>query len=89
MKVVLICLLGVRSVCLWSAYATFDFIIVLASSILSIVIFRAVSDQWYHLEYLFVVFFCFGLASILLSYVISLMAKSQLAAFAFAAGYQA
>ena len=81
--------LGVRSVCLWSAYAAFDFIVVLASSILSIIIFRGASDQWYHLEYLFVVFICFGLASTLLSYTVSLFARSQLAAFAMVAGYQA
>ncbi|KAL8973521.1 MAG: hypothetical protein Q9197_002231 [Variospora fuerteventurae] len=80
---------GVRSICLWSAYTTFDFMIVLAVSVVSIIIFRGVTDQWYHLEYLFVVLFCYGLASTLLSYVISLVARSQLAAFAIAAGYQA
>ena len=80
---------GVRSICLWSAYVTFDFIIVLASSVISIIIFRGVSNQWYHLEYLFVVLFLYGLASTLLSYAISLVARSQLAAFAFAAGTQA
>jgi len=79
----------VKSVCLWTAYISFDFVIVLASSIVTVIIFRGVSNQWYHLEYLFVVFFCFGLASTLLSYVISLVARSQLAAFAIAAGYQA
>ncbi|KAL8757044.1 MAG: hypothetical protein Q9184_004312 [Pyrenodesmia sp. 2 TL-2023] len=80
---------GVRSICLWSAYITFDFLIVLAVSVVSIIIFRGVTDQWYHLEYLFVVLFCYGLASTLLSYVISLFSRSQLAAFAIAAGYQA
>lgn len=63
--------------------------IVLTSSVLSVAIFRGVSNQWYHLEYLFVVFFCYGLASTLLSYAISLVSRSQLAAFAFAAGSQA
>ncbi|KAL8909004.1 MAG: hypothetical protein Q9207_000455 [Kuettlingeria erythrocarpa] len=80
---------GVRSVCLWSAYISFDFLIVLAVSVVSVVVFRGVTDQWYHLEYLFVVLFCYGLASTLLSYVISLFSRSQLAAFAIAAGYQA
>lgn len=61
----------------------------LAVSVVSVIIFRGVTDQWYHLEYLFVVLFCYGLASTLLSYVISLVARSQLAAFAIAAGYQA
>ncbi len=80
---------GVRSVCLWSAYLTFDFMIVVATSVLTIIIFRGVSDAWYHAEYLFVVLFLYGIASTLLSYVISLFSKSQLAAFAFAAGGQA
>lgn len=80
---------GVRSISLWSAYLTFDFIIVLAVSVISIVIFRGVNSTWYHIEYLFVVFFLYGLTSVLLSYVLSLFARSQLAAFAFAAGGQA
>ncbi|EXJ93852.1 hypothetical protein A1O1_02245 [Capronia coronata CBS 617.96] len=80
---------GVRSTPLWLAYTAFDFTIVLITSTISVIIFRAVSDIWYHIEYLFVVFFLYGLASTLLSYVISLFSKSQLAAFAFAAGGQA
>ncbi|MCJ1278243.1 hypothetical protein MMC21_006058 [Puttea exsequens] len=80
---------GVRSVCLWSAYLTFDFIITLGASVLVIIVFRGVSDAWYHIEYLFVVFFLYGIASTLLSYVVSLFSRSQLASFAFAAGGQA
>lgn len=80
---------GVRSTPLWLAYTAFDFIIVLITSAVAIIIFRAVGDMWYHIEYLFVVFFLYGLASTLLSYVISLFSRSQLAAFAFAAGGQA
>ncbi|KAK4691195.1 hypothetical protein P7C71_g5755, partial [Lecanoromycetidae sp. Uapishka_2] len=80
---------GVRSICLWSAYLTFDFMVVLATSVLAVIIFRAVSNAWYHIEYLFVVFFLYGIASTLLSYVVSLLSRSQLASFAFAAGGQA
>lgn len=80
---------GVRSLPLWLAYVSFDFLIVLAGSILSIAIFVGVSGAWYYPGYLFVVFFLYGLASILLAYVISLFARSQLAAFAFCAGGQA
>ncbi|EAW12681.1 putative ABC transporter [Aspergillus clavatus NRRL 1] len=79
---------GVRGVSLWLAYLTFDFCIVVASSVLAIIIFRAVSDVWYHAEYLFVVFFLYGLCSTILAYVVSLFSKSQLAAFAIAAGGQ-
>lgn len=80
---------GVRAAPLWLAYTAFDFVIVVLTSAVAIIIFRAVSDIWYHIEYLFVVFFLYGLASTLLSYVISLFSRSQLAAFAFAAGGQA
>jgi ABC-type multidrug transport system ATPase subunit len=79
---------GVRPLPLWLAYLCFDFCIVLLASVLGIIIFRAASDVWYHAEYLFVVFFLYGLCSTILSYLVSLVAKSQLAAFAFAAGMQ-
>ncbi|OJJ48429.1 hypothetical protein ASPZODRAFT_150657 [Penicilliopsis zonata CBS 506.65] len=79
---------GVRSLPLWLVYLAFDFCIVVAISVLAIVAFRAASDIWYHSEYLFVVFFLYGLCSTLFSYVISLFVSSQLAAFAFAAGAQ-
>ncbi|KAJ5775505.1 uncharacterized protein N7511_000516 [Penicillium nucicola] len=79
---------GVRPLPLWLAYLCFDFCVVLLASVLGIIIFRAASDVWYHAEYLFVVFFLYGLCSTILSYLISLVAKSQLAAFAFAAGMQ-
>ena len=62
---------------------------VIAVSVLAIIIFRVSSNAFYHAEYLFVVFFLYGISSTLLSYVISLAARSQLAAFAFAAGGQA
>lgn len=79
---------GVRKLPLWLAYLCFDFCIVLLASVLTIVIFRAVSDVWYHSEYLFVVFFLYGLCATLWAYLISLVAGSQLAAFAFTAGSQ-
>ncbi|KAL4868540.1 hypothetical protein BDV12DRAFT_197234 [Aspergillus spectabilis] len=79
---------GVRGISLWLAYLSFDFCIVAASSVLAIIIFRAVSDIWYHIGYLFVVFFLYGLCGTLCSYLVSLFTKSQLASFAFAAGGQ-
>ena len=80
---------GVRSLPLWLAYVSFDFLIVIAVSVVATVIFRAVANVWYHIEYLFVVFCLYGLASTLLSYVISFCSRSQLASFAFAAAGQA
>lgn len=80
---------GVRALPFWLAYTTFDFVIVVVTSAVAVIIFRAVTDVWYHVEYLFVVFLLYGLAATLLSYVISLFSASQLAAFAFTAGGQA
>lgn len=80
---------GVQSFPLWLAYLCFDSLIALAVSVLAIIIFRSVSSAWYHPGYLFVVLFLYGIASTLFAYVISSVAKSQLAAFAFSAGAQA
>ncbi|KAI9691944.1 MAG: hypothetical protein M1820_009652 [Bogoriella megaspora] len=80
---------GVQAAPLWSAYMIFDFLFVLLVSVLVTAIFVGVSEVWYAPGYLFVVFFLYGLTSILLSYVISLFTTSQLASFAFAAGGQA
>jgi len=81
---------GVRPFPLWFAYLAFDFIPVALTSALVVIIF-ATRDfaAWYYLSYVFVVLLLYGIASILLSYVISLYSKSQLAAFALSAGGQA
>jgi ATP-binding cassette, subfamily A (ABC1), member 3 len=75
---------GVRAFPLWLAYMTFDFMIVLLASAVAVIIFAASSSVWYHEEYLFLIFFLYGLAATLTSYVVSLFARSQLSAFAFA-----
>lgn len=80
---------GIRAGPLWAAYTLFDFLWVLLVSAVVTIIFAAVSDVWYHIEYLFVVFFLYGLSAILVSYCVSLFVSSSLAAFAFAAGGQA
>lgn len=80
---------GVRALPYWLANTTFDFVIVLVWSALATIIWVAVTSIWYNVGYLFVVFFLYGLASILLSYVISLFSKSQLAAWSIAAASQA
>jgi ATP-binding cassette subfamily A (ABC1) protein 3 len=54
-----------------------------------VIIFSAMSKVWFHIGYLFVVLMFYSLASTLLSYLVSLFAKGQLAAFAFSAGGQA
>jgi len=80
---------GVRALPLWFAYVAFDFIFVLVISVVVTIIFAVSSSVWYHIGYLFVVMALYGLTSILLVSVMSLVAKSQLAAFAMTAGYQA
>jgi ATP-binding cassette, subfamily A (ABC1), member 3 len=81
---------GVRPFPLWFAYLLFDFITVLISSAVIVIIFSASSNNaWWNLSYVFLILLLYGIASILLSYVISLFSKSQLAAFAFSAGGQA
>lgn len=77
---------GVRSLPLWLAYLLFDFIFVLVSSALVIIIWAASSDVWYHLPYLFLIFILYGIGSTEISYIVSLKAKSQLAAYAFSVG---
>jgi ATP-binding cassette, subfamily A (ABC1), member 3 len=80
---------GVRSLPLWTAYVTFDFINVLISAAIVTGLFAALSDVWYHVPYLFVIFMLYGLASILFAYVISLFCGTQLSSYAFAAAGQA
>ncbi|KAK8177410.1 hypothetical protein IWX90DRAFT_420950 [Phyllosticta citrichinensis] len=72
---------GIRAAPLWVAYLAFDGCFVLLISAVVTVIYVGVSGAWYAPGYLFVVFFLYGLASVLLAYV--------LAAFAFMAGGQA
>ncbi|CAM1501236.1 Fc.00g103980.m01.CDS01 [Cosmosporella sp. VM-42] len=80
---------GVHALPLWLAYLGFDFLVTLFISGVSTIIFGAITNQWFHLEYLFTVLLLYGIASTLLSYALSLVAKSQLAVFATAAAMQA
>ncbi|KAJ6439693.1 ABC transporter [Purpureocillium lavendulum] len=79
---------GVRPFPLWAAYLIFDFFIVLTTSAIVTGLWYGLSDIWYHLEYIFIVFFLYGLAATLLAYFVSLFTKTQLATFAWAAAYQ-
>lgn len=77
---------GVRAFPMWLAYFLFDYGIVLVSSSISVILFRALSDVWWSLGYLYLVVILFGMTAVLLSYVVSLYAKSQLSAYAIVAG---
>lgn len=80
---------GLRVTPLWTAYTFFHLWLVVLVALITTVI---IATSLHHINgagYLFVVLMLYGLASTLLSYVISLFVKSQLAAFAVAASYQA
>ncbi|KAK9463384.1 uncharacterized protein V1516DRAFT_667624 [Lipomyces oligophaga] len=79
---------GLRVVPLWAAYTLFDTSFVLISSIVCVIIFAAANPYWYGLGYLFIVMFLYGLASVLFAFMISLIAATQLAAFALTAAFQ-
>ncbi|KAG8625868.1 hypothetical protein KVT40_006269 [Elsinoe batatas] len=79
---------GVRVLPLWTAYALFDFCFVLIISAACAIVYATIADQLYFSSYLFIIFMLYGLAAMLLSYVLCTFCKSQLAAFAVAAGYQ-
>ena len=80
---------GVRSMPLWLAYITFDFLWVLVISIVSTILLGVATSALFALPYIFLILVLYGIASILLSYVISMFAPSALAAWSFSAGGQA
>ncbi|KAJ2903935.1 hypothetical protein MKZ38_009099 [Zalerion maritima] len=80
---------GVRSLPLWLAYLLFDFSIALVSVVIVVIIWATLSEIWYHVAYIFPVLMLYSLASVLLSYVISLFCGSQLSAYAFTSAGQA
>lgn len=80
---------GVRPFPLWMAYLLFDFMFTLVGAAIITAIWAGASNVWYHIEYIFVVFFLYGLAAILMAYVVSIFTKTQLATYAWAAVIQA
>lgn len=80
---------GVRPLPLWLAYLAFDFTVVLASTALVTILWATLSNIWYHVGYIFLVFMLYGLTAILLAYVISLFCKTQLSTYAWVAAGQA
>ncbi|KAK9480475.1 hypothetical protein V1514DRAFT_350346 [Lipomyces japonicus] len=79
---------GLRVVPLWTAYLIFDAVLVVISAIICVIIFAIFNMYWYGLGYLFITMVLYGVASVLLAFVISLIAGTQLAAFAITAAFQ-
>lgn len=73
---------GARSLALWSSHLLFDFAIILVAMALVTIIYASTSHVWYHVAYLFPVFMLYGLASMLISYLMSMVWSSALATYA-------
>ncbi|KAF3078410.1 hypothetical protein TWF569_000687 [Orbilia oligospora] len=80
---------GVRAGSLWIAYTLFDFMFILVISVVVTVILVASTSVWWNIGHLFAILLLYGLAAVLFAYIVSLLAKSQLAAFAMVSGYNA
>lgn len=80
---------GLRILPLWSAYAFFSFVVITITAGLASTIIGTSSSSIIGVGYLFLSFLLYGLASILLSFIVSLYVESELAAFAVAAAIQA
>jgi ATP-binding cassette subfamily A (ABC1) protein 3 len=74
---------------LWTSYTLFDFVFVLVNAIVCTIIIAIQSPGWFAVGYMFPVLALYGLSATLFAYVISIFARSQLVAFACAAGIQA
>ncbi|RVD86672.1 uncharacterized protein DFL_004935 [Arthrobotrys flagrans] len=80
---------GVRAGSLWIAYTLFDFMFILVISVVVTVVLVASTSVWWNIGHLFAILMLYGLAAVLFAYIVSLLAKSQLAAFAMVSGYNA
>ncbi|OIW35226.1 P-loop containing nucleoside triphosphate hydrolase protein [Coniochaeta ligniaria NRRL 30616] len=79
---------GVRPLPMWTAYFLFDFCFVLVVSIcFSMTIHSQFSGIWWQPLYMLPLCILYGITGILISYIISLKAPSQLAAFLWTIGY--
>ena len=80
---------SVRPLPLWTAYTLFDWLNTLISAVvITIIMAAAHGPAWYGLGYFFVVLVLYGLAAVLLSYIIADYAKSSFSAFALCAAGQ-
>ncbi|WQF86367.1 Putative AAA+ ATPase domain, ABC-2 type transporter, transmembrane domain, ABC transporter [Colletotrichum destructivum] len=68
---------------LWISYTMIDMTIVIIIAALATLALSAHVENWYFAGYMFPVFWLYGVASMLWSYIISLYARSELAAFGF------
>ncbi|EQB49663.1 hypothetical protein CGLO_10989 [Colletotrichum gloeosporioides Cg-14] len=69
---------------LWASYAVIDTVVVLIIAVFATKALQNGVENWFFASYMFPVFCLYGIASMLWSYIISLYAGSELAAFGFA-----
>ncbi|KAL8752142.1 MAG: hypothetical protein Q9184_005829, partial [Pyrenodesmia sp. 2 TL-2023] len=79
---------GVRPLPLWLANLAFDLGFTLVIGIISTALLSVGTKLWYHLPYIFVILFLYGISSSILSYIISMFARSPLAAWSLCASGQ-
>jgi len=72
---------GIRPIPLWLSHLAFDGIFVLIISAVATGLLSASTPVWFGLGYIFFVLLLYGLTSSLLSYVISMFAKSGVTAW--------
>ncbi|RFU78546.1 abc transporter [Trichoderma arundinaceum] len=73
---------GVRTLPVWAAHLIFDFGIILVPMILAAMIFVVSSNSWYNGGFLFPIFIFYGLTTIIISYLLSLICASPMATYA-------
>jgi hypothetical protein len=79
---------GVRPLPLWTAYFLFDFCFVLVVSIaFALTIYGQFSGVWWKPLFMLPLCILYGITGILISYLFSLKAPSQLTAFLWTVGY--
>lgn len=78
---------GVRPVAMWTAYFLFDLCFVLAVAVAYTATVTVQFPQWFEPAYMFPVLLFHGITGILLSYIVSTWAQSQLSAFLWALGF--
>ncbi|KAK4205213.1 putative ABC transporter [Triangularia verruculosa] len=78
---------GVRPLPMWTAYFFFDLCFVLVVSIAYTVTISLQFAVWFEPSYMFIVCLLHGITGILVSYIVSTWAKSQLSSFLWALGF--
>lgn len=72
---------GIRPVPLWLSHLSFDTIFVLGISIIATALLTASTPIWVDLGFIFLIFFLYGIVCALISYIVSMFAKSPVTAW--------